>query len=230
MDYHSKIVTSNQEGIHPDLEKRVRRYIEYPYTRPVAGHTLSAFQSIEKQVAADGRAIVLDSGCGVGESTIKLAQQYPNCLVVGVDQSEHRLSKNPNYPEANADNLILLRADCVDFWRLALDAEWDIAKHYLLYPNPWPKKKHLLRRWHAHPVFPDLLRLGGELELRSNWLLYLQEFAMALEIMGYDTVNIETLELNEQDEASFLTPFERKYASSDQAIYRLLVDVNHFES
>lgn len=221
MDYHSKIVTSNQDGIHPDLEKRVRRYMENPYTRPVAEHTLSAFQSIEKQVAADGRSLILDAGCGVGESSIKLAEQHPQCLVIGIDQSEHRLSKNPHYPESNADNLLLLRADCVDFWRLALDAEWTLEKHYILYPNPWPKKKHLLRRWHAHPVFPDVLRLGGVLELRSNWPLYLQEFSMALEIMGYDEAKIEALTL--QDE--FLTPFERKYVSSGQIVYRLCADL-----
>ena len=49
-----------------------------------------------------------------------------------------------------------------------------------LYPNPWPKKKHLGRRWHGAPVFPALVKLGGELEMRSNWQTYLDEFALAL--------------------------------------------------
>ena len=70
-------------------------------------------------------------------------------------------------------NLILMRADLNDFYRLAADAGWRLARHFILYPNPWPKSVHLKRRWHGAPVFPYMLRLGGVMELRSNWKLYL---------------------------------------------------------
>ena len=164
------------------------KHSEARFNRPIAGHTYDAFQSAAKYVAVDGRPIILDSGCGVGESTINLAQQHRDCLVIGIDQSEHRLQKNPYYNGEGglADNILLLRADCVDFWRLALEADWLLQKHYLLYPNPWPKKSHIKRRWHGHPVLPSLLQLGGELELRSNWQIYIDEFAKALEILGYE--------------------------------------------
>ena len=124
--------------------------------------------------------MVLDSGCGTGESTVLLARRYPDCLVVGVDKSAARLDKAPQLP-ANAR---LLRADLADIWRLMDDAGWKLAQHYLLYPNPWPKPAQLKRRWHGHPVFPDLLVLGGRLVLRSNFEVYVDEFARALELAG----------------------------------------------
>jgi transposase-like protein len=41
--------------------------------------------------------IVLDSGCGRGLSSIKLAKQYPDLPVIGVDRSRRRLLTNKYY-------------------------------------------------------------------------------------------------------------------------------------
>ena len=78
--------------------------------------------------------------------------------------------------------MMLLRADCEDIWQqLALDGV-QLARHYLLYPNPWPKAKHLQRRVHGQAVLPALLQLGGVITLRSNWQLYVEEFGLALHL------------------------------------------------
>lgn len=223
MRRQSRSVSSNQQGVHPDLEELVRKHLQTRFSRPFAGHTLAAFDSIRKQVAVDGRPLIFDSGCGVGESSVKLAAEFPDHLVIGIDQSEHRLQKNPCYQgRGPCDNLILVRADCVDLWRLAEQEGWQLARHYILYPNPWPKKSHVKRRWHAHPVFRSLLELGGRLEVRSNWPLYIEEFAEALWVAGIDPVQRHDLQLS--DAADFLTPFERKYAQSGQALYTLVAE------
>jgi len=225
-DNISRAVLSNQDGPHPDLNKIVLKYSQSSFNRPFAEHTRQAFQSIEKRVTTDARPLILDSGCGIGESSINLAQQYRDCLVVGVDQSQHRLDKNACYLEAGAgrdlDNVILLRADCVDFWRLAVQAGWQLHKHYMLYPNPWPKKAHIKRRWHGHPVLNSLLELGGEFELRSNWPVYVAEFAQTLELLGYTVQQHGELTCGDD----YLTPFERKYALSGQRLFTLQSRLN----
>ena len=76
------------------------------------------------------------------------------------------------------------------------------------------------RRWHAHPVFPWIPRLGGVLECRSNWLVYIEEFALALEVAIGRTVAWEAFSAEVP-----LTPFERKYRDSGQTLYRLGVDL-----
>ena len=103
--------------------------------------------------------IILDSGCGRGMSSIILANNNPTTPVIGVDRSYVRLSSNKKFKlqeglidENEYDelpkNLILLRADLVDFWMLiSKQSNWKITEHYILYPNPYPKAKHLMRRW-----------------------------------------------------------------------------------
>mmetsp|Transcript_10463 Transcript_10463/g.16191 ORF Transcript_10463/g.16191 Transcript_10463/m.16191 type:complete len:157 (-) Transcript_10463:180-650(-) len=80
------------------------------------------------------------------------------------------------------NNLLLLRAELSDFWRLIDESqEWKIEKHSLFYPNPYVKPKQLKSRFHGHPVFPIFLKIGGEITVRSNWKTYVDEFAKAVE-------------------------------------------------
>ena len=225
---NSRSVQSNQAGIHPDLDACVRKHLKGGFRRPIAEHTARAFDELAQRIAPSSDGLILDSGCGVGESTLALAQQYPNHWVIGVDQSAKRLAKNAEISEANSplwqnENALLLRADCVDLWRLARRAGWQLDKHFLLYPNPWPKKRHLHRRWHGHPVFADFLALGGDMELRSNWPTYLQEMQRALELAGRTPSAMEPMSVSED---TALTPFERKYHCSGQALYRLCCTLN----
>jgi len=136
--------------------------------------------------------------------------------VVGVDQSAVRLDRATRRFETLPDNLLLLRADCAGLWRLMAGEGWQLHRHQILYPNPWPKSAHLKRRWHGHPVWPTLLSLGGELEMRSNWPLYLQEVQAALKISG---IQATLFALPEQHEP--LTDFEEKYQASGQLNWRL---------
>jgi len=158
----------------------------------------------------------------VGHSTIQLAREFPDHWVIGVDQSQDRLSRKKPYPDALLPrNMVFVRADLVDYWRLLAEAGIGLARHYILYPNPWPKIGHLARRWHAHPVFPFVPRLGGRLECRSNWNIYVEEFAVALgQLIGRE-VKWESFEA-----PSPLTPFERKYRDSGQTLYRCVVDLD----
>ncbi|MDN0081481.1 hypothetical protein QU487_01745 [Crenobacter sp. SG2305] len=126
--------------------------------------------------------MVLDTGCGVDLSTIRLAEQYPDHFVLGVDPSFDRLSRAK--PLALPDNALLLRADLVDLWRLMVDDGVQLAQHWLFYPNPWPERHHLQRRWLGHVVFPLLPKLGGVMELRSNWAIYVEGFALGLSALA----------------------------------------------
>ena len=154
--------------------------------------------------------------CGLGR------RAFPDHWVIGVDQSEDRLSRKKPYPDAlMPKNMVFVRADLVDFWRLMAEAGIRLARHYILYPNPWPKIGHLARRWHAHPVFPFVPRLGGRLECRSNWHIYVEEFALAIGLLTGREVGWESFEA-----PSPLTPFERKYRDSGQTLYRCVVELD----
>lgn len=214
----SRRVISNQSGPHERLEEIVRRHSQNPSQKPIADHSRKAFQAIEATINGAGGRYILDACCGVGDSSRALAEKRPDTLVVGIDKSAHRLSTERQ--GAEPDNLLLVRADLNDIYRLLAEAALKPVKHYILYPNPWPKASHFGRRWHGSPVFPDIVKLGGNLELRSNWKLYLSEFSAALKVLGHAA----TLESYVPTE--FLTPFEAKYHNSGQPLWRLVAELN----
>ncbi|MGB8712206.1 MAG: SAM-dependent methyltransferase [Onishia taeanensis] len=218
MHANSRAIVTNQPGPHQELARRVSRALAHPLKKPIAEHTRSAFAEADAWLSARPRPLILDAGCGVGLSTRQLAEQFPGHVVIGVDRSADRLSRDHG---ELPDNALLVRADLVDFWRLALASGWQPDRHYLLYPNPYPKAAHLKMRWHGHPVFPAILALGGRLELRSNWRLYVEEFALAIEQATGEVVQAEI----HRPDGGFLTPFERKYHGSGQSLWRLQVEL-----
>ncbi|MBR0564618.1 methyltransferase domain-containing protein [Azoarcus sp. L1K30] len=218
---NSTIPVSAQQGVHDRLTERVARHLAEPFLKPIADYNREAY--VASLAGWDRRApLILDAGCGVGHSTIQLARTYPDHWVIGIDQSQDRLSRRKPYPDALLPkNMVFARADLVDYWRLMYADGLRLARHYILYPNPWPKIGHLSRRWHAHPVFPFIPKLGGVLECRSNWQVYIEEFAVALGQVLTRTVTWETFEA-----VVPLTPFERKYRDSGQTLYRLVTEVD----
>lgn len=222
---NSRRPQSSQSEIHARLNEVVDKHCVKPWRQPIRSHSKQAFEAIQERARAADR-IVLDSGCGIGQSTANLARVHSDSLVLGVDKSLHRLNKSPALPE----NALLVRADLADFWRLALADGWRLEAHYLFYPNPWPKPGHLQRRWHAHPVFPSLLALGGRLELRSNFKIYVDEFIQALDVAGCHGLSVANTSAAEV--VSFrpkfpISPFEQKYLASGHDLFKLTVDLEN---
>ena len=217
MHSNSRFITSNQTGIHDQLHDLIQRRASSHYLKPIAPSSRLAFNSALLAWRDNNKSpIIIDAGCGVGLSTRRLATLQPQHFVIGIDQSSDRLSRQVEWSSDTPDNFITVRADVVDFWRLLHDAEIYPSHHYLLYPNPWPKKHHLARRWHAHPVFPTLLALGGYIECRSNWKTYVEEFAVAATLMSGTSAQCESF----LPSSAALTPFEEKYLNSGHELWR----------
>ena len=219
MQANSRIPNSAQSTIHAHLAALLDRHHVAPFRKPYADYNQAAFAASfeRRERLAPDAPLILDSCCGVGESSRALAQAYPGHYVIGVDQSASRLGKNTASLPPNLD---LVRADLVDYWRLLCDARIRLARHYLLYPNPWPKIGHLSRRWHGHAVFPALLQLGGVLECRSNWRIYIDELCFAVNRL----TDLEAVCEPYAPECA-LTPFERKYLDSGHALFRTVISL-----
>ena len=216
----SGLVISKQNGVHPGLSACVRKHLESPWLQPLHRPSKESYRLLDQQgILSSGQPFILDSGCGTGKSTQRLARLFPGHIVVGVDQSRSRLAKSGAQSNFfRIENCILLRAELATFWRLLLESGVSPERHFLFYPNPWPKPGDLSRRWHGHPVFPELLALGGEIEMRCNWDVYAREFAMAA---GMATgVEPGVSKIQPEDSVS---PFEQKYLQRGQSLYSVLI-------
>lgn len=171
------------------------------------------------------------SGCGTGRSTWILGEKYPDHIVIGVDRSLARLSKQSQHSRNEANNVLLLQAELVDFWR-CLATCTIVDHHYLLYPNPYPKSSLLNQRWYGHSSFPLLLQMSGtSIIVRSNWKVYLKEFAQAVKVVEDCSDDNEKWSVAEpttlvapDKQQSFLmsrTNFEEKYRRAGEPTYEL---------
>ena len=218
MHSNSREIFSAQTGVHAQLAKLVARHASNAYRKPIADYNQRAFHaSMDCWHARGGASLILDAGCGVGLSTYCLAQQFPAHFVIGIDQSEDRLARGAGWSQPVPPNMLLVRADLVDYWRLLDKARVRLDRHYILYPNPWPKVGQLARRWHAHAVFPTIVALGGVFECRSNWPIYIDECAAALTQLTGTAVASQRYTTEAPT-----TPFERKYLASGHSLWRCL--------
>jgi len=126
---NSRVIVSNQTGLNEQLDEVVLKHLQHPFRKPYQTHTLAAFKDAEKWVEQQGKPIILDSCCGVGESTYHLAKKHPEAIVLGLDKSAVRLTK---HAKSMSDNYRLLQVNLNDFWRLAVEANWSLTHHYLL--------------------------------------------------------------------------------------------------
>ena len=221
--YHqtpSRIIVSAQEGVHERLESTVIKHLGTNFGKPISKFNTDNYDSAMQQINRD--KIIFDSGCGNGKSTFQLAKKHQDAFVIGIDKSAARLNKSMSskgeQERSEIDNYCLVRADLIDFLRLASKDGIKLHKHYFLYPNPWPKSQHLQRRWHGSPIFKDIIQLGGVFEVRSNWKIYAEEFKMSLGIAGITS----KVNMMNHDNHHYISDFEAKYHRSGQTLWQLL--------
>lgn len=216
MQNPSRPVTSSQRFVHPGLVRQVLRQRASGWRKPAQSVDAPALERLDAALAVHRGALVLDSFCGTGHSSAALARSYPQALVIGVDKSAHRLKRGPEQSGELPANCLLLQAHCEAIWRHLAQGGRKLTAHYLLYPNPWPKAAQLSRRVHGHPAFGQMLALGGIIELRSNWQVYVEEFGVALHLHGV-AARIAVL----KGEQPVSTHFERKYRNSGHCLWQL---------
>ena len=107
-----------------------------------------------------------------------------------------------------------------NFWPLQTNAVWYLAHYgrkgmfeniFLLYPNPWPKRKQSNKRWVNRPFMTYLLTLlkpGGLLEMRTDQGFYYREFRE--KIVSFKGMRIER-DFIVPPGAPPVSAFEKKY-------------------
>jgi len=101
-------VYSNQTGIHEDLATTIKKHLLSTWQEPIPEHTRIAADKIVNLARKHSGPLILDSFCGTGMSTTKLAERFPDALVIGIDKSQDRLAKHVS---AEIANYHLIRAN-----------------------------------------------------------------------------------------------------------------------
>src|SRR5205085_3377293 len=119
--------------------------------------------------------VVLEIGCGMGETTAAIAAAHPQIDFIGVEVHAPGVgSLLKRLAEMHLDNVRVVSHDAVEVVAdmIACDA---LAGVHVFFPDPWPKKRHHKRRL-LKPDFVHALALrlaaGGVLHVATDWRDY----------------------------------------------------------
>ena len=160
----------------------------------------------------------VDLGCGDGSFLCEMAQQFPTSNFLGIERLTKRVEKVRRNAE-KLENVRLLRAETLFALRYLLP-ESSAETFHLLFPDPWPKRRHQFRRIFTRD-FLDAIAVGlkqhGVLRVATDQFDYFHQ----IERLSRAHLQFQIVPYSPDEFVLPLTKFERKFREHGAPIYRL---------
>ena len=166
--------------------------------------------------------LYLEIGIGKGNFIYESALRYPQANFIGLEFREEMVFLAIKRQEQILQNSAYIWKNALllgDFF-----AEGELARIYLNFSDPWPRKKHAKRRLtHRNflTVYEGLLQSKGEVHFKTDnrdlFDFSLEEFSEK----GWKLQNVSYDLYAELPEDNIATEYERKFSSKGERIYRL---------
>jgi len=166
-----------------------------------------------------GRAAPLhvDLGCGDGAFLFALARRMPEKNFLGVERLAGRVEKACRKAD-KIDNMRVLRFETAYAIKYLLP-ERSVEIFHLLFPDPWPKRRHHRRRIMTAGFLRTVwmaLKENGILRIATDHLDYFTRISRLAE----ESSLFAFMQPSGEDDFP-ASAFEKKFASTDARIYRL---------
>ncbi len=159
----------------------------------------------------------VDLGCGDGSFLCEMARQFPKRNFLGIERLTKRVEKVRRKAE-KIENVRVLRADTLFAVRYLLPKN-SVETFHLLFPDPWPKRRHQFRRIFTRDFLEAIavaLEKHGILRVATDQLNYFHQIERLsrahLQLAVAPSLEVAVLPV---------TKFERKFREQDAPIYRL---------
>lgn len=172
----------------------------------------------------ENKTLEIEIGCGVGMHPINYSKNHPDRYLVAIEHTKEKFRKfrNSLIEENPTDNLIAVHANAIS-WIYYLVPEGVVDKYFILFPNPWPKKKQSNQRWHKMPFMSHLIKTlkpEGQIQIVTNEGFYAAELKDYM--LNYWRLQPQgEIKLNHRVTPGHRprTHFEKKYFETGQTIY-----------
>ena len=123
-------------------ESRINKIAQERLTRIGRVVDFIAKNIIPNLAKGDSNCVNLEIGCGHGHWLTSLASFRKKEFFVGIDLVSKRIRKADRKKEISClDNVFFLKAEASEFLE-ALPENIHIKNTFVMYPDPWPKKRH----------------------------------------------------------------------------------------
>lgn len=174
---------------------------------------------------ANNNPIHVEFGCGKGGFITELAKRNPDINYIAVERAEtviYKACKKANSAEETPSNLRFLFFDvnnCKEIFE-----EGEVARIYLNFSDPWPKKRHANRRLTYRSFlekYSVILVKGGEIHFKTDnkglFASSIEEFSLCNWKMKNVTLDLH----NSGMEDNIMTEYEKKFSELGFTINRL---------
>ncbi|MCR9109457.1 tRNA (guanine(46)-N(7))-methyltransferase TrmB [Marivita sp. XM-24bin2] len=134
------------------------------------------------------KPVWVEIGFGGGEHLVHQAQTYPDVGIIGCEPFINGVAMLlGKVRDSGVANLRVHPGDARDLFDV-LPAN-SVEKAFLLYPDPWPKKRHHRRRFvtqeHLEPLF-HVLKPGAEFRVATDIPDYVRQTLIEVPKVGFD--------------------------------------------
>ena len=124
--------------------------------------------------------IIVEIGFGMGDATIKIAEQNPNINYLGIEVHKPGVGKLlSEIKKRDLKNLFVIEYDALDVLETMI-GDNSVNGFHIFFPDPWHKKRHHKRRLVQRPrtdLFAQKLAPGGYIYFVTDIIDY-AEFAL----------------------------------------------------
>lgn len=176
------------------------------------------------EVFGNNNPVHIEVGTGKGQFVLGMAKQNPHINYIGIELFDSVIvCALERIVEAEKPaNLRLLKVNGAKLQEYF--AKGDVARVYLNFSDPWPKKRHAKRRL-THEgflkLYESVLIDNGEIHFKTDNRGLFEYSLVSMNHYGM-RLNYVSLDLHaEMPEDNIMTEYEEKFSAKGQPIYRL---------
>ena len=171
-----------------------------------------------KRLFKNNNPIYIEIGMGKGQFIINNAINNPDINFIGIEKYDSVIAKGLQKIPDGINNLLVIRADALDVDKI-FDKEID--KIYLNFSDPWPKKRHHLRRLSSKiflEKYESIFVNDKSIEMRTDNSDLFAYSLVSFSSYGYVIEEVD-LDLHKNNKPLITTEYEDKFSSRGMPIY-----------
>ena len=171
-----------------------------------------------KELFNNNNPIYIEIGMGKGQFIINNALKYTDINFIGIEKYDSVIAKGLQKIPEGLNNLAMVRWDALGIEDI-FDKEID--RIYLNFSDPWPKKRHHLRRLSSRVFlekYESIFKSSKVIEMRTDNSDLYQYSLVSFSTFGYTLEDI-SFDLHKTNMPEVTTEYEDKFSSKDMPIY-----------